>query len=198
MPYRNPAPHGCLDPRLGVSDKKSICQTCKSKLTECAGHFGHIQLELPVFHIGYFRHTLTVLQVICKSCARILLPPTLANSYRSKIRRDIDTLSRKLIHKKIVEKSKKIDTCPYCCAHNGAVKKVSGSHTLKLVHEIYKGRNTDFIKVCCSLFCIKPRFALLHLTHCNVTHDLSCTLFHLMIELGFFRPDVIPIYNQPL
>ncbi len=152
MPYRNTAPHGCLDPRLGVSDKKSICQTCKSKLTECAGHFGHIQLELPVFHIGYFRHTLTVLQVICKSCARVLLPPNLANGYRSKLRRDIDTLSRKGIHKKIVEKSKKVGICPYCGAHNGAVKKVPGSHTLKLVHEIYKGRNTEFIQVWYSLF----------------------------------------------
>ncbi len=147
MPHRNPAPHGCLDPRLGVSDKKSICQTCKSKLTECAGHFGHIQLELPVFHIGYFKHTLTVLQVICKSCARVLLPPNLANGYHSKLRKDNDTLSRAGIHKKIVEKCKKIGICPYCSASNGAVKKVAGSHTLKLIHEVYKGRNTELIQV---------------------------------------------------
>ncbi len=147
MPHRNPAPHGCLDPRLGVSDKKSICQTCKSKLTECAGHFGHIELELPVFHIGYFKHTLTMLQVICKSCARVLLPPNLANAYHSKLRKDNDTLSRAGIHKQIVEKCKKAAICPYCRACNGAVKKVPGSHTLKLIHEVYKGRNTEVIQV---------------------------------------------------
>ena len=32
----------------------------------CEGHFGHIELELPVFHIGYFKATVTILQRICK------------------------------------------------------------------------------------------------------------------------------------
>jgi DNA-directed RNA polymerase III subunit RPC1 len=51
------------------------CQTCKKKLTDCAGHFGYIQLELPVFHAGYFKHTLTIMQCICKKCSRVLVPP---------------------------------------------------------------------------------------------------------------------------
>ncbi len=29
MPTRAPAPHGCMDTRLGISDKRSTCQTCK-------------------------------------------------------------------------------------------------------------------------------------------------------------------------
>ena len=29
MPQRSAAPYGCLDPKLGVSDKQSSCQTCK-------------------------------------------------------------------------------------------------------------------------------------------------------------------------
>jgi DNA-directed RNA polymerase III subunit RPC1 len=36
----------------------SICETCNLKLADCAGHFGYIKLELPVFHIGYFKNTL--------------------------------------------------------------------------------------------------------------------------------------------
>jgi DNA-directed RNA polymerase III subunit RPC1 len=28
MPMRNPAPFGCLDPKLGISDKTSACKTC--------------------------------------------------------------------------------------------------------------------------------------------------------------------------
>lgn len=40
---------------------------------DCAGHFGFIKLELPCFHIGYFKHTLTILQCICKTCATVLL-----------------------------------------------------------------------------------------------------------------------------
>lgn len=35
---------------------------------------GYIRLELPVFHIGYFRNTIQLLQCICKSCSRVLLP----------------------------------------------------------------------------------------------------------------------------
>ena len=30
MPERTPAPNGCLDPRLGVSDKSAVCETCRS------------------------------------------------------------------------------------------------------------------------------------------------------------------------
>jgi DNA-directed RNA polymerase III subunit RPC1 len=29
MPQRQVAPHGCLDPHLGISDKMTSCQTCK-------------------------------------------------------------------------------------------------------------------------------------------------------------------------
>lgn len=28
MPQRNSAPLGCMDPRLGISDKQSACKTC--------------------------------------------------------------------------------------------------------------------------------------------------------------------------
>jgi len=35
---------------------------------------GYIQLQLPVFHIGYFKITVKTLQCICKTCSRVLLP----------------------------------------------------------------------------------------------------------------------------
>lgn len=43
-------------------------------LAECTGHFGYIRLELPVFHIGYFKATVQILQATCKCCSRVLLP----------------------------------------------------------------------------------------------------------------------------
>jgi DNA-directed RNA polymerase beta' subunit len=33
----------------------------------------YIRLELPVFHVGYFKNTIQLLQCICKSCSRVLL-----------------------------------------------------------------------------------------------------------------------------
>ena len=50
----------------GVSQKSATCQTCDKSLADCIGHYGYIDLELPVFHVGYFRSTVVILQNICK------------------------------------------------------------------------------------------------------------------------------------
>jgi hypothetical protein len=39
-------------------------------LATCIGHYGFIDLELPVFHVGYFRSCINILQVICKVSTR--------------------------------------------------------------------------------------------------------------------------------
>ena len=46
--------------------KDNNCETCGKSLADCIGHYGFIDLELPCFHIGYFRTTITLLQMICK------------------------------------------------------------------------------------------------------------------------------------
>lgn len=144
MPSRTPAPGGCLDPRLGVSDKVSTCSTCKRKLVDCAGHFGYIRLALPVFHIGYLRHTLYLLQSICKTCSRVLLTDTERQSYLAKMRNPkTDVLARNATMKKVIEKCKKSRLCPHCGASNGTVKKITGAPTLKIIHEKYKGKHNE-------------------------------------------------------
>ena len=50
----------------GTSQKDSSCDTCGKALADCIGHYGYIDLELPVFHVGYFRSTIVILQNICK------------------------------------------------------------------------------------------------------------------------------------
>ena len=144
MPSRTPAKGGCLDPRLGVSDKVSTCATCKRKLVDCAGHYGYIRLALPVFHIGFLRHTLNILQCICKSCSRVMLVESERERQLNRMRNPrTDVLAKSAACKKVVEKCKKVRHCPYCNAINGTVKKITGAPTLKLVHEKYKGRHTE-------------------------------------------------------
>lgn len=75
MNRMEPQPYGCLDRRMGISSKNRVCLTCFKQLSDCIGHFGHVDLELPVFHIGYIKETIRVLQMICKCCSRVLLPP---------------------------------------------------------------------------------------------------------------------------
>ena len=144
MPGRTPAVGGCLDPRLGISDKFSTCATCKLKLTDCAGHYGYIKLALPVFHIGFIKHTLNILQCICKSCSRILLPNSERLKYLKRMRKkEFDSLARASMFKKVILDCKKAKHCPHCHKANGTVKKISGVPTLKIVHERYKGRHLE-------------------------------------------------------
>ena len=63
---RAPMEHGVLDRRMGVSDKRSLCDTCGLKMAECVGHYGYIRLVLPVFHVGFLKHVVAILQCICK------------------------------------------------------------------------------------------------------------------------------------
>ncbi|CAI4353456.1 CBM_collapsed_G0010200.mRNA.1.CDS.1 [Saccharomyces cerevisiae] len=44
---------GLNDPRLGSIDRNLKCQTCQEGMNECPGHFGHIDLAKPVFHVGF-------------------------------------------------------------------------------------------------------------------------------------------------
>ena len=154
LPQRKPLPGGVLDPRLGTTDKRGVCQTCKGTLSECAGHYGYIHLYLPVFHIGYFKSVLTLLQCVCKRCSRVLLPedPALNESRQTQAwlrgmrdpRRDVGY--RRALLKKIIEACKRCKTCPHCGTANGAVRKVASA--LKITHDPWgkDGLPDDVIK----------------------------------------------------
>jgi len=49
---QRPRTKGLNDPRLGTIDRQWNCETCEEGQKECPGHFGHIELATPVFHIG--------------------------------------------------------------------------------------------------------------------------------------------------
>ena len=131
---RSSVSHGVLDHRMGTSQKGQDCLTCGKGLSDCAGHFGYINLELPVFHVGYFRAIIQVLQCVCKTCSRILLKPPLARAFRERLRKgSVPYLAKKAMKKKIVETCKKVTSCHHCGAQNGTVKKCG---LLKISHEV--------------------------------------------------------------
>lgn len=144
MPERRPTQHGVLDPHMGIS-RQGMCETCGGKLAECMGHFGSIQLQLPVFHIGYFKHVIVILQCICKSCARLLLPDEEQRRYLRRLRRNPhDRLTRSVMFKKVVERAKRIKACPWCGEQNGTVKKCPGS--LKILHDRYGKQESEALQ----------------------------------------------------
>ncbi len=64
---------GLMDQRMGVIEPGVRCETCGNKHDKCPSHFGHIQLELPVVHIGFTKLIKTALKCTCNTCSRILL-----------------------------------------------------------------------------------------------------------------------------
>lgn len=136
MPERTPMPEGVLDARMGTSDKKGECETCGGSLTDCAGHYGYVQLELPVFHIGYFKTVLAILQCICKSCASLMLSEEDKRNYLRKFRNPkAEILQKRAMFKRIADKCKRLKICPACGDVNGFVRKVGGS--FRIVHDKY-------------------------------------------------------------
>ncbi|MES1909449.1 MAG: hypothetical protein MHM6MM_002182 [Cercozoa sp. M6MM] len=135
----NPVPYGCLDPRLGVSTNKGECATCHKDLQDCVGHFGHVRLEFPVFHVGYYREILRILQCICKSCARLLLEDPVRDKFLKQLQSPVLTRDRRRdILATITKESKKVRKCPHCAATNGNVKKLRTC--FRYVHEPFAGK----------------------------------------------------------
>jgi DNA-directed RNA polymerase beta' subunit len=64
---------GLMDSRMGVIEPGVRCETCGNKHDKCPSHFGHIQLELPIIHIGFTNLIKTALKSTCNTCSRILL-----------------------------------------------------------------------------------------------------------------------------
>ena len=56
---------GVNDPRMGSLDDK-----------EDPGHFGHIELARPCYHLGYLKETLMVLRCVCFHCSRLMADPS--------------------------------------------------------------------------------------------------------------------------
>jgi DNA-directed RNA polymerase beta' subunit len=50
------------------------------------GTTGYIRLELPVFHVGYFKNIVAILQCVCKTCARVMVPEDERRQYLRRFR----------------------------------------------------------------------------------------------------------------
>lgn len=67
-----PREFGLNDPRLGSVDRQFKCKTCTENMSECPGHFGHIELAKPVFHPGFLNKTKKILEIVCNYCSKPL------------------------------------------------------------------------------------------------------------------------------
>ncbi|KAJ3005990.1 UNVERIFIED_CONTAM: DNA-directed RNA polymerase II subunit rpb1 [Siphonaria sp. JEL0065] len=71
------------DPRLGCVDQTSLCYSYNENMTNCPGHFGHIVLSSPMYHIGYIKLVKKILECICPKASRVpILPEDALNILR--------------------------------------------------------------------------------------------------------------------
>jgi DNA-directed RNA polymerase II subunit RPB1 len=77
-----------LDLRLGTNDRNFKCATCAGSMSECPGHFGHMELSKPMFHVGYINKIKKVLESVCFYCSKLKCSEELLRMYQPKSLKD--------------------------------------------------------------------------------------------------------------
>jgi len=109
---------GLMDSRLGVLEPGQRCRTCGNTATMCPGHFGHIELAVPIIHVEFTKVVHDLLQASCRNCGRVLLSEKTNKGVKAKIervKRLIGSIPDSFYYKTLDE-AKKSKECPYCGA----------------------------------------------------------------------------------
>ncbi len=112
-----PVDGGLMDIRMGVIDPGLKCKTCGSKLKECIGHFGYMELARPIIHIKFANLTYDLLRATCSDCGRILLSQDKYERTLARFRKlhDAGEFEKYRIESKAIRfESKSVSKCPYC------------------------------------------------------------------------------------
>ncbi len=113
-----PVDGGLMDIRLGVIDPGLRCKTCGSKLKECMGHFGYVDLARPVIYLKGANVIYDFLRCSCRECGKILID----EKTKEKCLEKLGNGSSKVMAGMVKDKSKNIKKCPYCDAKQYSVR----------------------------------------------------------------------------
>jgi len=120
-----PVDGGLMDTRLGVIDPGLKCKTCGSKLKECIGHFGYIELARPSIHISFVKVVHIVLNGSCRECGKGLLTKQKADKMRTELDRielEQGLGARRQAVKELQTILKTVTKCPHCKAKQYKIK----------------------------------------------------------------------------
>jgi len=115
---------GLMDTHLGVIEPGLRCKTCGLRAGKdgCPGHFGHIDLAMPVVHVGFVKYIRNCLRATCRECGRILLSDERLEFYKKEIER-FEKEGRSIVPlvKDIVKECENVSKCPRCKRENGKI-----------------------------------------------------------------------------
>ncbi|CAG2111793.1 unnamed protein product [Medioppia subpectinata] len=72
----HPREGGLCDSAFGPAKRDEMCATCGLSEFDCCGHYGHINLSLPVFNPFLIKQLFQVLKMCCFECHHLLFSPT--------------------------------------------------------------------------------------------------------------------------
>ncbi len=190
---------GPLDRRLGVGNKSGQCLTCEQTIDRCVGHFGSLDLSLPLYHPMYFKHTLNALKIICKQCSRVLLPAEERQAFLARmVRLEHDYLKRQALSKKVIAESRKHAACESCLFANPKVLKVAKmALRIEMVFEKGKGKADRFELSPLQAYHLLDRVSLIERPLLNLSCHPSELIMRVMpISPVCIRPSLMLQNNQ--
>ena len=112
-----PITSGLMDGRLGTLEPRQRCKTCGNTAIRCPGHFGHIELAVPIIHVEFTKIVDDLLDATCRNCGRLLHSDDRIERIKMRIER-----TRKLLgtvpddlYKRVLREAKSKE-CPRCGA----------------------------------------------------------------------------------
>ncbi|NLL94371.1 MAG: DNA-directed RNA polymerase subunit A' [Thermoplasmatales archaeon] len=117
---------GLMDKHMGVIEPGIRCETCGCKVDECPGHFGHIELAMPVIHVGFIKDIKSLLESTCHHCGRLLLTEEQIvermEAMETMERLGGDTADAKDMTKETVKDASSKALCPHCGTEQVKIK----------------------------------------------------------------------------
>jgi DNA-directed RNA polymerase subunit A' len=120
-----PITMGLMDPRMGVIEPGLRCKTCGQRVgkDKCPGHFGHIDLAMPVIHVGHIKSIRDCLRSTCRQCGHILLTEKQKSDFTKELKKyDEEGKNKAPLFKQIITDSRKSDKCVSCGREVGKIE----------------------------------------------------------------------------
>ncbi|MBS3748687.1 MAG: DNA-directed RNA polymerase subunit A' [Candidatus Thermoplasmatota archaeon] len=120
-----PIAMGLMDPRMGVIEPGLRCKTCGQRVgkDKCPGHFGHIDLAMPVIHVGHIKIIRDSLRSTCRDCGHLLLTKNERENFIEEIKNyDREGRQKTYLFKQIVKDARKASKCPHCGREVGKIE----------------------------------------------------------------------------
>ena len=142
----NPKKNGknsVYDPRMGTTNSKIKCETCDQNAEICPGHFGRIELNVPILHPLYYKQIISFLKCFCFKCNKLLL------TEEQLILQDLNKFKGNNKFKKILDKLEKINVCcqikndgKICGNNNPDIKFNINENTINMVYRENKNKTS--------------------------------------------------------